>query len=561
MGSVSSVNSLLSSATSSSSSQSTDLSSLLAAATGATSVGIDVTAAVNAAVYAAQAPERQWQAQQATLQSQMMAVSSIQTALSSVSADLESLNDLQGALSSKTVTSSDPAVATATASSTAAVGTHTVDVTSLASKGSWYSSALPSASASLGTYTLSITKQDGTQANFSLGPNGISSLSALETAINADKLGITASVVNDANGSRLAMVSDATGTAAGFTVGEDDAPGPSWRSSSVASTSSTLVAGTFQVGDGTSTATINVAAGSSLSDVANQIDSAGLSVSASVVSDNSGAHLEIDGSAANSVTVSSDPVFSMTQASAAQNASLTVDGVPISSASNTVTGAIPGVTLNLAGVTANSPVSLTVGADMSQISSAIGQFVTSYNSAVTLVNSQFNYSTSTQTEGALGSDGTVRSLQSALLSMAEFNAGSTSPTNASFSTLASLGITMNDDGTLAVNGTALNEAIQSNSSAVQSFFQGSSLNGFASMATSALKSFSDPAGGALVLDSANLTSQYNALQTEVSNYESGYIAPQRTILTSMYSKAEIALQQLPTTMKQLQAQLGQNSGG
>ncbi len=478
-----------------------------------------------------------------------------------MSTDLQSLNDLGGALSSKTVSSSNASVATATASSTATPGTHLIQVNSLATQASWYSSALPSASASMGSYTLSITKQDGSQANFALGSNGLTSLSALESAINADKLGITASVVTDATGSRLAMVGNGTGSAAGFTVSEANTPGQSWQSASVATASSALPSSSFQVNDGTSAATINVAAGGSLADVANQINSAGLNVSASVISDASGAHLEIGGNAANSVTVSSDPVFSMTQASAARNASLSVDGVPISSASNTITGVIPGVSLNLQGVSASSPVSLSVGADVSQMSSAITQFVTDYNSAVSLVNSQFNYSTSAQTEGSLGSDGTVRSLQNALLSMTSYNAGSAGATSAPFSTMASLGITMKNDGTLAVNSTQLANAIQSNSSAVQSFFQGSSLNGFASVATSTLKSFNDPAGGALVVDRANLTAQYNALQTEVSNYESGYIASQRTILQSMYSQAEIALQQLPTTMKQLQAQLGQNSGG
>ena len=44
-----------------------------------------------------------------------------------------------------------------------------------------------------------------------------------------------------------------------------------------------------------------------------------------------------------------DSTFAFTQATAGANASLTVDGVPISSASNTVTGAISGVTLTLLG--------------------------------------------------------------------------------------------------------------------------------------------------------------------------------------------------------------------
>ena len=63
MGSISSVNSLLSSALTGSSAASgsgIDLSSILQAATGSTSGGIDVTAAVTAALNADRAPEQQW---------------------------------------------------------------------------------------------------------------------------------------------------------------------------------------------------------------------------------------------------------------------------------------------------------------------------------------------------------------------------------------------------------------------------------------------------------------------------------------------------------------------
>src|ERR1700761_8986430 len=108
MSSVSSVNSLLSSALGSSSTSNSgiDLSSILQAATGATSTGIDVTAAVTAALNADRAPEQQWQAQQATIASQISALTTLQTALSSVSNDLNSLNDIGGPLAARTVSSS-----------------------------------------------------------------------------------------------------------------------------------------------------------------------------------------------------------------------------------------------------------------------------------------------------------------------------------------------------------------------------------------------------------------------------------------------------------------------
>ena len=559
MSSTSSLSALLSS-TPSAASSSYDLSSLLQAAAGASSPGIDVTAAVDAAIYGARAPERQWQSEQSTVQSQVTALGSIQSAVSTLGTDLTNLNNPSGALAAKTASSSNTSALTATASGSAATAAHTISIQSLASLASWYSSPLTNASASIGSSNLTISQTDGTQTNFALGSNGLTSLNALAGAINAASIGINASVVTDALGSRLALVSQSSGSASSFSVSDNASTAASFTSASVASPSASLGATTFQVSDGVNSASISVAAGSSLTSVANQIAAAGLNVSASVVTDSSGAHLAISSTNGGSVTVSSDPAVLLTQSSAGADASLTVDGVPVTSASNTVTGAISGVTLTLQGTTNGSPLALHVAADSNQIDSALSQFVTDYNSALSLVNSQFTYNTSTGSQGVLGSDAAVRSLQSALLGISAYSQASNG--NASVdSSLASLGITVGDDGSLTLDTTQLNQAVSSNSSAVLNFFQGSALNGFAANTQTALNVFSNPSSGVLAADLSSMTQQYNDLQSNVNNFESGYIASQQTVLTAMYSKAEIALQQLPTTMKQIQSELGYNNSG
>lgn len=558
MGSVSSLNSLLSSSsTSSTSSSSIDLSSLLSAATGATSTGIDVTSAVAAAIYAAQAPERQWQAQQATIKSQITALTSVQTALTSLSTDLNNLGDLNGPLAARSVTSSSSAV-TATATNGAAVGSHTVAVNNLATAASWYSPAVSNASASLGSMQIQITGANGTTNSFNA--NGTTTLTQLVNTINASGAGVTASVVTDATGARLALVGSNTGAANDFSVGFSAVTGSTWNSTSVASASTPLTAGSFQVGDGTNTTTIAVSSGDTLASVASRINSAGLNVSASVTTDSNGAHLSL--AATNSATLSTvgDPAFAPTRASQAVNASLTVDGVPISSATNTVAGAANGLTLNLSGTT-STPASLSVLADQSQISTAVSSFVNDYNSALSLVNSQFTYDSTSGSQGVLSGDATLRSLQSSLMSAISYNApNSTSGAAAINPTLASLGISMNDDGSLSLNSDTLSQAVSSNSAAVQNFFQGNALNGFAQTFTTSLQTFTSPSNGALTTSMNNLNTTYTSLQSQVDDYESGYIASQKTVLTAMYSKAEIALQSLPATLKQLQAQLGENSG-
>jgi flagellar hook-associated protein 2 len=561
MGSVSSINSLLASSGTSSStstSSSVNISSLLAAATGATSTGIDVTSAVAAAVYAAQAPERQWQAQQATLKSQITTLTSIQTSLASVSADLDSLNNLDGPLTSATVISSSPSVVTATAGAGAVNGNHTLSVSSLATSASWYSPAVASSSASLGSTNLVITKNDGSQTSFAVG-SGTNSLTDLASAINGKGISVNASVVNDSSGSRLALVSSSSGSSADFTINYQSASGPSWSSASVASSATPLTASSMTVGDGTSQATIAVTTGETLSQLATQINSKGLNLSASVVTDAAGAHLVVAVNGANNVLVSNDPAFTFTRASQGSDASLKVDGIPVSSASNTVTGAVTGVTFNLLGTTTGNPVSLSISPDVTQITHSVSQFVSDYNSALSLVNSQFTFDSTTSGQGVLGADATVRLLQSMLMQVVSYKgAGSSTGTG---TTLAGLGITMGNDGSLTLNSAKLTQAVSNDASAVQNFFQGASLNGFAHSFQTQLQQFTSPSTGSLAVDMKSLNQEYTDLQKHVNDYESGYIASQRTVLTAMYSQAEIALQQLPTKLKQLQAQLGNPTGG
>jgi len=249
----------------------------------------------------------------------------------------------------------------------------------------------------------------------------------------------------------------------------------------------------------------------------------------------------------------------MTRASTATNASLTVDGIPISSATNTVSGAIQGLSLDLTGtISANNPATLTVASDTTQIVQALSTFVSDYNAALSQVNSQFTFSTSTGSQGVLSTDSTIRSLQSALEGVVAYSSSGASGGSGAIGTLSDLGITVKDDGSLSLDSSKLTSAM-ANPAAVQNFFQSTALNGFAQQFSTSLDQFNNPATGAITKEIQNLNQQYSSLQSQVNDYESGYIASQQSVLTAMYSKAEIALQQLPAEMQQIQAQLGNNN--
>jgi flagellar hook-associated protein 2 len=94
---------------------------------------------------------------------------------------------------------------------------------------------------------------------------------------------------------------------------------------------------------------------------------------------------------------------------------------------------------------------------------------------------------------------------------------------------------------------------------VQSFFQGSALNGFANSLDQQLTSFTDPGDGAFTVDLQSLNTELTGYQTDVTNFQNNVITPLQTQLQSEYSKAEIALQELPAEIKNIDAELGLNN--
>ena len=275
MSSVSSVNSLLSSsATTSQTNSAISLSQMLASESGESTPGIDVTAAVAAAIYADRAPERAWQADVTTLGSQTTALTAIQTATEALATDMQNLNTLTGPLAARTVTSSNSNYLTATAATGTTTGTHTVVINSLAATGSWYSDLESSPTATLPTSSMTITTTAGATATIATGSgNTGDTLADLATAINADSLGVTATVISDTTGSRLAIVSNSPGAAADFSVTSSNYTGISWTSPDMPS-GVTLGANSVTLTSSAGTATIATTTGETYAQLATAINNA-----------------------------------------------------------------------------------------------------------------------------------------------------------------------------------------------------------------------------------------------------------------------------------------------
>jgi flagellar hook-associated protein 2 len=331
----------------------------------------------------------------------------------------------------------------------------------------------------------------------------------------------------------------------------------SWYSQEEASGSTQLTDGTsFAITTGGTTTTINIGSGNdTLNELASSINNQSLGVTASVVTDSNGARLSLvansSGSASN-FTVSGSGL-SFTQAQTGADASLKVDGVPITSASNTVTGAIAGVTLNLQSVPSNGEtVNLTLSPDTTDITTAITNFVSAYNTLIGDVSSDIAYNSATSTAGVLQADSTAQSFYSDLLSATNYNSGSSIS-----NTLESLGISTNSNGTLSLDAGTLSNALRSNPAAVSSFFEGAAGSGFSESLTNTLNTYTDPSNGAFTVDLSSISAENQDLSQQTATLET-YISSQQTILTTEYNNADIAIQQLPEQIKNTDALLGLN---
>ncbi|HTW57896.1 MAG TPA: flagellar filament capping protein FliD [Terriglobales bacterium] len=439
--------------------------------------GINVSSLVQQVLSETDGQLTEWQSEQSTLQSQASDLTSINSDLTNLATAVQALADPLGALTSLTASSSDTSVLNATASTSATAGTNSVVVSNLATAGTVYTddfsggadaSILPSGQTT-GEIDLQVGGSSGTTDPITITAGSNDTLNTLASYINSQNLGVTASVVTDANGSRLALVSQSTGTPSALAI------------------------------------------------------------------------------TANNTNLNFDSPTGGT------NASLSINGVPYSSTSNTITGAIPGVTLNLAAANPNEAVQVTVGTDSSAITSAINNFVSAYNQVIGDINQEVTINPTTNTQGPLGTDSSLTELQSSLLADAAYSPPGTS--SSGYVNLAALGINTNDDGTLTVDSSQLASELSSNPAAVQSFFQNTSNSGFANNFNTDITNQTNPTTGPLNVDLAQNTASQQDLSTNISNFETQLTA-QQTQLTSEFDQVNASLEAYPLLLEQVTETLG-----
>ncbi len=400
--------------------------------------GFDVSSTVAAIVANLQNVETPWKTQLASLGSQDTAISSLGTLFSNLSNDMSALTDLQGVMSVKTGSSSDTNVLSLTAAnSTAVAGTYTVEVANLAQTSSGYLARITNANDKLsGAITLHV----GSGAAHTITLNSSdNTLSGLAAAINSSAVGIVASVLTDASGSMLSLVSGTSGAGGNIAVSANSivdtsnpvtiAPaytstaGNSGNLAPIANAGSDTLSGSisFTVAGGAVQTVTLTSSDNTLSGMQGAINAANLGVTASIVANPDGSSsLALTSGSNGALAVTSNIVdttgtVAYTSPVAGKNANLTVNGVALTSASNTVANLIPGVTFQLLAPSASGEqVQVVIGNDNTAVESTIGQFIIDYNSLIHAMSSQEGIDASGQAEPLFGSP-TLSLLQQQLM--------------------------------------------------------------------------------------------------------------------------------------------------
>jgi len=322
---------------------------------------------------------------------------------------------LEESLLQRTVTSSDSSVVTASVSSSAAAGSYSIEVTQLAKAHSIYSKSFSSTADTVGTGSLS----------FSFGTVTLDG-SGDPTAFvqNADKASQTVTIedgslegirdaVNDADfGVQASIVNDGSGYRLTFTSTETGAENA-----------------------------IQIAVDDDDSDDSDDLNLSQLSFN----------------------TTSSN----LEQSTAGEDAQLKVNGLSVTSASNSVDDVVDGATLTLFSVDAGVPKTVTIAYDSESLKTAVTNFVGDYNAMKEVLDSHTSYDIETGESGEFQGDSMVRGIKSELRSLTSLPVDNLSGT---YTSLTSIGVEFDSEGTLSIDEETLDSVLASDFSSISDLF-------------------------------------------------------------------------------------------
>jgi flagellar hook-associated protein 2 len=219
----------------------------------------------------------------------------------------------------------------------------------------------------------------------------------------------------------------------------------------------------------------------------------------------------------------------------ATNASLLINNIAVTSTTNTLTDAIPGVTLTLQQKDPAKTVVVSVTRDDEALADRVATFVESFNDLVKFADAQASASNN-GTDGAIGRDSVLRGLRGALRNALLGAHGS-----ATFTRLAEVGLGFTRTGELTLDRSALTSALDSDPAAIQSLFADPSTGAFTAV-NSLIDDYTD-AGGFLPDARTRLSDEIARVGRQMDDM-SARLAVRRAALQQEFTAADEAMARL-----------------
>lgn len=379
--------------------------------------GLDIESLVTKLMQAERLPkEQRLLTRETDVTNSISGLASLKGALSELQTSLAGVNSLS-TFEQRNVTSDQSSAVTAVATKAATLGGYSVATSALASSQSLAIRAnfstlsetvgtgsltftfgttgyTSNANNALDTYDSFVAKAGVASKSITIDSNN-NSLSGVRDAINDANFGVTAAIVNNGSGYQLLISSDSTGAENSVQISVSDTGD-----------------GNASDGNGLSRLAFNSAAGTN----------------------------------------------NVYQTVAGTNAAYTINGLSLSSASNTVTDVVDGLTLSLK-TTTTSPANISVTDNTAGVKAAITTFVEGYNKYVGTLDKLTGYDFATKKGGQLQGDFSALSTANRLRSVLGAAADGFSGT---YTRLAEIGVSANSLGKLAVDDTKLSSALANN---------------------------------------------------------------------------------------------------
>jgi flagellar hook-associated protein 2 len=462
---------------------------------------IDVAGIVSQLMTIEQQPLVKMQQNLSGIQTKLSAWGKLQSAVSNLRDATRALTRSDTWQASKATSSDEAAIAIAGGGS-AAAGSYSLSVQSLAQSQSVVSRTFAASDAVVGGGTLQIQlgTVDATGTTFTADPERSTTvtvaagatLADIRSAINRSDAGVSASILDDGTGKRLVLTSRESGQAQAFQIDATEA---------------------------------------------GEQGTAGLASFSLSATTASGANGTL-------------------RTQLAADARLTINGLPITGSSNKLDGVIEGVTLNLKKVTA-APVEIQVGSDQEATKASLDKFITAYNDLNKLLAEQTRYDPASKTAGVLQGNSVAVGIQQQIREQMR------SPIDGAAGTsLSAAGFDIAKDGTLSMKPDKMTELLADPPKMRQLFagatpVAGQPTNGIARLLDERLSSYLDPEG-ALASATESLRSRQDSIEKQQDRFEDR-LKDVEARLTRQYSALDVNLSRITSSFAAIQGLLNQGN--